>query len=252
MHPDALRAHPLSEKIYGVVHVERDLSLSIQKYGILEPILVTPEDIVISGHRRWKCASLMCMTDVPVRVITIDDPLLIEAMVIECNRQRAKTKEQVGREYKELKRIEVALAKGRQKKSTKGKENFPYPSPEDDGQARDIAAAKLDISGKTGEKMKEVVEAIDAAEATGDTTKAAQLRETFEHKSVSAAHREATGKAKPEPKTPKAKATEPSTPESNYALTDDEVDQLEAGKSLWGQWSRYVRAAFLDWAQAQR
>ena len=70
-----------------------------------------------------------------------------ERLIIEANRQRVKTPEQKAREFKELKRIEKALAKERQKQ---GKENLP--DPRSAGQARDKAAKQIGMSGLTGTK----------------------------------------------------------------------------------------------------
>lgn len=85
----------------------------------------------------------------------IRNPLLIES-----NRQRAKTPEQIAREGRELKRIETALAKRRKQAAAEAthkklgrktneemlRKNLPQAS--DDGKARDIAAAKVGVSGK--------------------------------------------------------------------------------------------------------
>ncbi|MBF0258346.1 MAG: hypothetical protein HQK62_05820 [Desulfamplus sp.] len=82
---------------------------------------------------------------------------------------RQKTKEQKGREYEHLKKIEEIRAKERQVLSGGDKksedyqesvmENFPQLKTLNPP-ARDIAASKLGMSGKTAEKVAAVVEAI--------------------------------------------------------------------------------------------
>jgi ParB-like nuclease domain len=183
---DRLHPHPLNEKIYGAVRPDQKLIDSIRALGILEPLIVTQRGLIISGHSRWQAAKIICAEDgtseKTVYLMTMrpdhspndawyadedrlqeedDNPLILERMIIEANRQRVKTAEQKAREFTELKRIEAALAKQRQKQ---GRENLPHP--ESAGKARDKAAEVVGLSGKTAEKLEAIVVAADA----GDTT----------------------------------------------------------------------------------
>jgi hypothetical protein len=63
--------------------------------------------------------------------------------------------------------------------------NLPVGS----GESREIAAKQVGMAGKTAVKASEVVTEIDAAEDSGDTEKASELRETL-NKNVSKAHRQ--------------------------------------------------------------
>jgi hypothetical protein len=121
------------------------------------------------------------------------------------NRQRVKTPEQVAREARQLIRIEKERAKARQKKhggTAPGKKKTVQEEvPEVMPQARDLAGEQLGVSGKTAEKMADVADAIDEAEAAGDTEKAEDIRQTLNTKSVAAADRVAKNEAfKPKPK----------------------------------------------------
>ena len=48
-----LKTCSINAEIYRDSNVE-DLMNSIQEVGLLQPIVVTPENIIISGHRRFK------------------------------------------------------------------------------------------------------------------------------------------------------------------------------------------------------
>lgn len=199
--PDSLKNHLMNIEIYGDKPNDEILE-SISKVGIQAPIIITSNNVIISGHTRNQCARKLGLKEVPVIVRgDLVDELDIREAIIEANRQREKTNEIKAREFKHLKQIEEERAKKRQKASKgrgkKGKENFPDLL--ETGQSRDKAAEKVGMSGKTAEAAAEVVEVIDELESEGETAKANEIRETL-NKSVSGAHKKATGeKAKPKP-----------------------------------------------------
>ena len=51
-----LRPHPLNDEIYGD-RADSDLVESIKTKGVLNPLLITATNFIISGHRRWAAAS---------------------------------------------------------------------------------------------------------------------------------------------------------------------------------------------------
>lgn len=102
--PRDLRPHPLNDEIYGD-RTDADLIKSIKEKGVLNPLLITHDNRIISGHRRWGSAIAINLDTVPVVVFGSTDELEIEEALIESNRQRQKNNEQVGREYTHLSRI---------------------------------------------------------------------------------------------------------------------------------------------------
>lgn len=50
---DQLKAHPSNAQIYGD-EPDKKLVQSIKDHGVLQPLLVTPENVVLSGHLRLK------------------------------------------------------------------------------------------------------------------------------------------------------------------------------------------------------
>ncbi len=84
--PDELKPNPLNSEIYEK-HDDSELETSILKRGIKQPLVVTPGNIIRSGHRRWRIAKkhgLKC----PVLVVKSDDEKLD---ILDYNLYRVKT-----------------------------------------------------------------------------------------------------------------------------------------------------------------
>ncbi len=68
-----------------------ELAQSIEKYGLLQPIVVRPEPNgtykIIAGERRWRACRMAELTEVPVIIKEIDEKTLMEIALIE-NLQR--------------------------------------------------------------------------------------------------------------------------------------------------------------------
>ena len=60
-----LKPHPLSESIYGRSRCVPALIESIKKHGILSPILITRDNVIISGSTRCHSAVLAECYDIP-------------------------------------------------------------------------------------------------------------------------------------------------------------------------------------------
>jgi hypothetical protein len=77
----------------------QDLARSIRRHGLREPIVVTRDGFILSGHRRHAACRLAGLKEVNCRVedITRDDPEF-EALLVEHNRQRVKGLDEVVRE----------------------------------------------------------------------------------------------------------------------------------------------------------
>jgi hypothetical protein len=63
---------PENDEIYGVVSPDdpevRELARSINQVGLKDPLLISQDRFIISGHRRWVAAQLVGLKDVPVRI----------------------------------------------------------------------------------------------------------------------------------------------------------------------------------------
>jgi len=99
-----LRPNEFSERIYGSFSLlnEDDASLfaSIENEGILEPIVITKTNLVLSGNRRLKVAlSLTTISKVPVVYSDLDEHEFDEYTFLQFNQQRIKNIIQIAREY---------------------------------------------------------------------------------------------------------------------------------------------------------
>lgn len=188
--PYSLKNHPTNIEIYGDV-ADDDFVDSCRK-GILEPVIATGDDVIVSGHRRVQASRILQHKTVPVLYrADLVDPLDIEETLLLANKQREKTNEQKTREYRRLLDIEKQRAAIRQKSGT--------PAPEGDkGRADERAAASAGMNVKTARKASKVMDVIEAATESGDPDAAKKLSDTL-NKNVAKAHREVTKKDTPKP-----------------------------------------------------
>jgi hypothetical protein len=100
---DSIRPSPENEDLYRPVSPDdpgvRELAVSIRDFGLKEPIVVTTDGFIISGHRRYVACRLAGLTSAPCRVENIhsSDPAFV-ALLREYNRQRVKSLDEVVRE----------------------------------------------------------------------------------------------------------------------------------------------------------
>ncbi len=121
MNPLELKAHALNYRLYGKEKPDPELVESIQKHGVLEYLTILKDGTIISGHRRWR-AALACEPmpkNIPCKVVGYANDLEEQEAVIEYNRQRRKTFEQLMNECTQLERIYKAQAKENSLKNLK-------------------------------------------------------------------------------------------------------------------------------------
>jgi len=102
---DGIRPSPENDQLYRPINpvdpqIAR-LADSIGQHGIQEPLLVTQDRWIISGHRRFAAAGLAGLTTVPCRVAPIvkdADHDQFMMLLRECNRQRVKSFDEILRE----------------------------------------------------------------------------------------------------------------------------------------------------------
>ena len=227
-----LRPHPLNDEIYGD-RADSDLVESIKTKGVLNPLLITATNFIISGHRRWAAASAAGLDIVPVVVFGSQDELDIQEALIESNRQRAKTNEQVGREYDHLKRIY------NERESRQGANQFaesPKERNENGASGKSLleapkkpptikAAAAIGVSRPTADKAARVVYVIDDLKQSGQTKQAEELRDKLNH-SVNGAYSAARTSGLITPTTAKV---EPKKPE-HFTLTAAQWNDADAAQ----------------------
>lgn len=114
--PSELTPHPTSVALYGDNNID-DLLERIRECGILVPLTINGKDIIISGHRRWRCALALELDQVPVEVKTFADEWAEKRAILDYNKQRDKTFSQKMNEVKLIKEI-VAEDARRNKEAT--------------------------------------------------------------------------------------------------------------------------------------
>lgn len=206
----SLKAHPRQLEIYGDEPVDSELLKSIKENGILQPLIITPDGVILSGFRRCRAASKAGLKVVPVDVREGLDETEQLATLIESNRQRVKEPRQIAREAKALIEIEEARARLRSAANLKQGQLIPeremlptrgkQGKNEENGRARDRIGKHLGLSGRTVEKLIEVEKKIETLEETGRKEEAKQLEKTLNKKSINAAYQHVRPDTKPKPK----------------------------------------------------
>lgn len=188
----ALRPHSENSKIYGD-GPDQELIDSIRDKGILNPLLVAFDGRVISGHRRWLAGQAAGLTEVPCVTFGSHDELDILEALIESNRQREKTNEQIGREFATLKRV-YHERDSRQGERTDISENnhgtSVYQSTEVE-QPKRQAAEKIGVSYEKAHQAESVVAAIDDLRSNDRDEEAEELRTTLNTRGAAPAYKTA-------------------------------------------------------------
>jgi len=199
-----LKTHPKQQWLYGDLP-DADMVDSVRLMGVMQPIVITHANIIVSGYRRWASATRADLTEVPVVVFESDDELEIQEAMVHFNRQRQKTRPQKARENQLLRNIQTERDKRRQNQlanlnkdkadpesSTEvlpgsTSEGNPAPGKSHDttklGRSQTKRAKALGQSTATIDKMDRIDKKRDEAEKRGDTERVAEIDEALEKKS---------------------------------------------------------------------
>ncbi|MHA3774475.1 ParB N-terminal domain-containing protein [Verrucomicrobiota bacterium sgz303538] len=194
-----MQVHPLNRELYTDEPLDTEepqplagLIESVQEHGVLVPLLVTQEHLVISGHRRLQAARKAGLTRIPSIVLPAYDENDLKRLLLESNFQRVKSTEERLREFREYLRLERMSAKTRQGARTDLNtylvENFPQGA---GGKARDLAAAKVGISGKSAERGLKVLEASDDRRDSDDIQPIEEVRNLLNERGIDGAYKRA-------------------------------------------------------------
>jgi ParB family chromosome partitioning protein len=129
------------------------LAESIERIGLLHPIIVTPQNLLIAGERRLAAAQLLGWDDVPARVVDIEH-LVIREQAENIDRLDFAVAERVaiGAAIEEL----LGSRQGRRTDLGRLRENFPEVEP---GERTRKLAALVSRNDETYEQAKAVVAA---------------------------------------------------------------------------------------------
>lgn len=180
-----LRIPPIQRYLYG----DRDdyeLRSSIATIGLLESLIASTDFILLSGRRRLNVCMEIGMALVPVRVVDVPEDE-IDEYILDANLYRVKTNEEKLREYGRRLPIEQRQASKRQ---LVGVAVLPVNLPEGGfvkGDARDLAAIKVGLSGSYASRGYSVLQVIEQLEASSLKNEAMPLRKAL-NKSINAGH----------------------------------------------------------------
>jgi ParB family transcriptional regulator, chromosome partitioning protein len=83
---DAIQPNPLQPRVVFQADRLEELAASIRSNGIIQPLIVRRHDgqyQLVAGERRWRAARIAGLTEVPVVVQEVADPLMLELALIE-------------------------------------------------------------------------------------------------------------------------------------------------------------------------
>jgi protein gp37/ParB-like chromosome segregation protein Spo0J len=193
-----LQPHPENARIYGDA-ADEGLVASVREKGILNPLLITPSNLVISGHRRLDAAKRAGLPEVPIVVFASTNELDILEALLESNRQRAKDGEQIGREFEAALGIETERAKQAQREhagTAPGKsKSLPVnsqevkkpPSPRYQREAKTRAAKRIGVSQQKAERASTINKVVGRLKEQGEDEAAEKLRKALKTESVNKA-----------------------------------------------------------------
>jgi ParB family transcriptional regulator, chromosome partitioning protein len=95
-----IRINPVHDQIYTTNEIE-DLVESMGKNGLLEPLIITPDKIIISGHRRYLAAKSLGWEEIEVNIREVDESNM-EYTIVSANQHRRKKSAEVLNEIQRL------------------------------------------------------------------------------------------------------------------------------------------------------
>ncbi len=181
-----LKMHPKNVEIYGEEDVTA-LQQSIVESGWIKPLTVTPEYVIISGHRRYRATLELGYRELPVVFETFASQEAEMERLLRENENRGKTPEQQIREGMTWEPIEAYKANERMRLSQGHGIKGTRKNVDVKGEVVDIIARRVGLgSGDTYKKGKEVVEYMDMMFLC-DSERGDILRMTLNDESINAA-----------------------------------------------------------------
>ena len=163
--PTELKPNPVNVDVYGEEEVDLVLVGSIKELGQLDPIVITADKTIISGHRRW--VALLALKDSGIKAKCLykhfETKLEEKEAIIECNRQREKSWIQTYNEVNLLKEIFAEKAELRRlanlkQNTTKDTEPPNSASREESGSTRDYVEKMSGVKHDKFSKIQKIVE----------------------------------------------------------------------------------------------
>lgn len=173
MRVDQLRPHPRNDEVYGndsIADVLKSLKTSSDD---MDPLLVTRDGTIISGHRRHRAALELKLETVPVIVSDLTDEVEILSTLLARNCHRTKSKKQIAAECAVMMEIEK---KRREHKTNTGRKGAGEKLPPAQAKkSRDAVAKEQGISARSVDKATKTHQAIMQLKAEGRESDASEV-----------------------------------------------------------------------------
>jgi len=132
------------------------LAESIKAVGLLHPIVVDKQGVLIAGERRLKACELLGWSEIPVT--TIDIPRIIDGEFAENAERKDFLPSEIDAIRRAMEPAEKAAARERMSEGGKG---WKVSTPSEPSKTRDKLGAFAGVSGRTVEKIAAVVAAAE-------------------------------------------------------------------------------------------
>jgi len=158
---DNLQPHPFNQEVYSD-RTNDQLKQRIAEHGFKDEhrIVITPNGIILSGHRRWRAVKSLGWDTVPVEVVDVDpESDQAKRRILLANQHREKTAAEKLREAEAWEQLESERA---QERMENPRQDFAEG---ETGRADEKAAKKVGMSRETYRQGKHVKEQADNGDA---------------------------------------------------------------------------------------
>lgn len=179
---------------------------SIQRIGLLQPVVITPKMLLISGERRVAAFKKLGLTSIPAYVVT-NINAAEQRLIAECHEnteRKAFTPEEAVLMGSKIEALEEPVAKDKQRQSPgrpkKGRASCPTLKTEQDDSGRTTAKAAVVVgmARRTYEKAKFIVEE-GTSEDIEEMNRTGHVAGVFKKVKIRAIVRQIQGEPKPPP-----------------------------------------------------
>jgi hypothetical protein len=152
---DSLKPAPENNDIYSAIALDnpnlQELAQSIKEHGVLEPLTISRDGYIISGHRRRMASYLAGLKEVPVQVDSLsrtENPEEFLKKLVGANSQRIKSMAELIHESAikiDPKEAHRQIVNERIEKQKRNRENLSVIDPAVDGRRCKISEAKMPL-----------------------------------------------------------------------------------------------------------
>ncbi|RLC32369.1 MAG: hypothetical protein DRH37_00745 [Deltaproteobacteria bacterium] len=186
MKVEDLTPHPLHRELYGDPLANMDemneLVTDIKANGMLNPLIIDQDNLIISGQRRWEAAKILGSELVPCEQMAFEDEAQRIQWLISHNTYRTKSKASRIKEARVLENLYQQVAKAKMSRKELTKEDVLWNIARGEGKvlARDKAGEAVGLSPRTFVTGKQALETAERLRLKGDIDGAEAIEKKLE------------------------------------------------------------------------